>query len=174
MPLNKYAPQAATHRRTESAILESTKELISQLGISKMSMIEIADTAQVSRATLYNHFRDKDSVLSALCDFEIRGLVALAHSAGSAVAVLEALSIQISTDSALAKLRAVDPIFLTQVLAASNHPLWNQFREALTIIVNSQVLAEVSIGWLFAQVMQPLTSEESRLQAEFLVSRAHL
>jgi AcrR family transcriptional regulator len=49
MPLNKYAPQVATHRRTQNAILEATKELIATTGLKKMSMIEIADVSQVSR-----------------------------------------------------------------------------------------------------------------------------
>ena len=48
MPLNKYAPQVATHRRTQSAILEATKGLIATTGLKKMSMIEIADASQVS------------------------------------------------------------------------------------------------------------------------------
>jgi AcrR family transcriptional regulator len=53
MPLNKYAPQVATHRRTQNAILEATKGLIATTGLKKMSMIEIADESEVSRATLY-------------------------------------------------------------------------------------------------------------------------
>jgi AcrR family transcriptional regulator len=81
MPLNKYAPQVATHRRTQNAILEATKELIATTGLKKMSMIEIADMSQVSRATLYNHYRDKDSVLIALCESEIQRLVTLMQSA---------------------------------------------------------------------------------------------
>ena len=47
MPLNKYAPQVATHRRTQNAILEATKQLIGTTGIKKMSMIEIADVLDV-------------------------------------------------------------------------------------------------------------------------------
>jgi AcrR family transcriptional regulator len=66
----KYATQGATHRRTESAILEGAKKLISQFGLSNISMIEIADASQVSRATLYNHYRDKSAVISALITAE--------------------------------------------------------------------------------------------------------
>ncbi len=174
MPLNKYAPQAATHRRTESAILESTKELIANLGISKMSMIEIADNSQVSRATLYNHYRDKDSVLAALCDFEIRSLIALGKSAGSTAQVLEVLALRISADPALSKLRHVDSELLVHALAEVDHPLFRQFHDALAIILNSQILADVAMSWLIGQVLQPLNAKDCQLQAEYLVARANL
>ncbi len=174
MPLNKYAPQAATHRRTQNAILEGAKHLIATVGLAKMSMIEIADTSQVSRATLYNHYRDKESVLAALCDFEIRRLASSAQSAPNPTDALEVISIQISSDSALAKKRTSDPGPLTQEMAAPTHPLWMQFNDALAMILGSQVLADLATRWLIGQVLQPLTPEDSRLQAEFLIARANL
>ncbi|MBP6147998.1 MAG: helix-turn-helix transcriptional regulator, partial [Candidatus Planktophila sp.] len=79
----KYSLQASAHRRTEAAILEGTKDLISRKGISGLSMIEIADHSEVSRATLYNHYRDKDAVLSALVAAEVERLAELAKNAGT-------------------------------------------------------------------------------------------
>ena len=100
MPLNKYAPQVATHRRTQSAILEATKGLIATNGLKKMSMIEIADASEVSRATLYNHYRDKESVLLALCEAELVRLVEIAQKAPDATSALEQISLQVSSDPA--------------------------------------------------------------------------
>ena len=174
MPLNKYAPQAATHRRTQSAILEGAKNLIATVGLAKMSMIEIADTSQVSRATLYNHYRDKESVLVALCDSELRRLVAVAQSASNPTDALEVLSIQVSSDSALAHMRTSDLAPLAQALAATTNPPWIQFNDALAMILGSQILADCAIRWLIGQALQPLTVEDSRLQAEFLVARANI
>ncbi len=174
MPLNKYAPQAATHRRTQSAILEGAKNLIATVGLAKMSMIEIADTSQVSRATLYNHYRDKESVLVALCDSELRRLVAVAQSASNPTDALEVLSIQVSSDSALAHMRTSDLAPLAQALAATTNPLWIQFNDALAMILGSQILADCAMRWLIGQALQPLTVEDSRLQAEFLVARANI
>lgn len=174
MPLNKYAPQAATHRRTQSAILEGAKNLIATVGLSKMSMIEIADTSQVSRATLYNHYRDKESVLAALCDSEIRRLVSIAQAEGNPTDALEALSLHVSSDTALAHMRTSDPAQLAQAFSAMNHPLWIQFKNALALILGSQILADLAVRWLIGQGMQPLTVEDSRLQAQFLVARANL
>ena len=174
MPLNKFAPQVATHRRTRSAILAGAKRLIATVGLAKMSMTEIADTSQVSRATLYNHYRDKESVIAALCESEISRLIAIAMNAPNATDSLELLSIQISTDSALAHMRTHEPAPLGQALAATENPLWPAFSDLLCVITGSQVLAEVAVRWLLAQVFNPLTPEGSRLQAELLISRAHL
>ena len=174
MPLNKYAPQAATHRRTQSAILEGAKELIATVGLAKMSMIEIADTSEVSRATLYNHYRDKESVIAALCDFEMRRLLSIAQNAGQPQAVLEALSIAVSTDRALAHMRTQDPAPLALALSATSHPLWLQFREALGAILHSQALADAAIVWLIGQALQPLNATQSRLQSQLLETNANL
>ncbi len=174
MPLNKYAPQVSTHRRTQSAILSGTKNLIATVGLAKMSMIEIADTSEVSRATLYNHYRDKDSVIAALCESECTRLIAIAQSAPNATDALELLSIQISTDAALAHMREHDPAPLTLALAATNSPLWASIADAIAVITGSQVLADCALRWLVGQVLQPLTPQDSRLQAELLISRANI
>ena len=174
MPLNKYAPQVSTHRRTQSAILSGTKNLIATVGLAKMSMIEIADTSEVSRATLYNHYRDKDSVIAALCESECARLIAIAQSAPNATDALELLSIQISTDSALANMRIHDPAPLALGLARTDTPLWANIADALAVITGSQVLADCALRWLIGQVLQPLTPHDSRLQAELLISRANI
>ena len=174
MPLNKYAPQANTHRRTQSAILTGTKNLIATVGLAKMSMIEIADTSEVSRATLYNHYRDKESVIAALCESECARLIAIAQSAPNATDALELLSIQISTDAALTHMRTHDPAPLTLAMAATTHPLWNNLCDVIAVISGSQVLADLALRWLVGQVLNPLTPDDSRLHAELLISRANI
>jgi len=174
MPLNKYAPQVNTHRRTHSAILIATKELIANVGLANMTMIEIADTSEVSRATLYNHFRDKESVVVALCESECERLISIAQGAANACEALELLSIEISTDSALAHMRTHDPAVLTRALGLREHRLWGRFANELVLITGSQLLAHVCLLWLMGQVLQPIAAHNSRLQAELLISRAHI
>lgn len=174
MPLNKYAPQVATHRRTQSAILEGTKRLIATIGLQKMSMIEIADESQVSRATLYNHYRDKESVIAALCESEIARLVTLAQSASNSTDALELLSIQISQDLALAAMRVNDPAELSLALAKQDSAVWKAFSIAMSHIVHNIDLSELSMRWLLGQVFHPLTPQQSRSQAEAITGFANL
>ena len=164
----KYAPQVATHRRTTSAILTTTKELIARSGVSKISMIEISDESEVSRATLYNHYRDKESVLRALAESEFARLITVAQKGNSPQEILQSLSQEISTDTALATMRTTDPALLTQILTHQSDPLWASFLNSFSQLIPNQVLAATSLRWLIGQVFAPLTSEQSKIQSEAL------
>ena len=173
MPLKKYAPQVATHRRTQNAILEATKELIATTGLKKMSMIEIADVSEVSRATLYNHYRDKDSVIRSLCESEMQRLVGIAQVAPDATSALEQISIEVSADKALASMRRQDPEYLALALSAQNDTLWKAFSIAMGHLLG-QEKGELATRWLIGQALHPITSTQSRTQAEAITSIAHL
>ena len=173
MPLNKYAPQVATHRRTQNAILEATKQLIATTGLRKMSMIEIADVSEVSRATLYNHYRDKDSVIRSLCESEMQRLVGIAQVAPDATSALEQISIEVSAHKALASMRRQDPDFLALALSAQNDTLWKAFSIAMGHLLG-QEKGELATRWLIGQALHPITSTQSRTQAEAITSIAHL
>ena len=173
MPLNKYAPQVATHRRTQNAVLEATKQLIATTGLKKMSMIEIADVSEVSRATLYNHYRDKDSVLRALCESEMQRLVAIAQAAPDVKTALEQISIEISGDSALAAMRTQDPDSLTIALAAQTDTLWKAFAIAMGHLLGTEK-SQLATRWLIGQALHPITPAQSRAQAEAITAIANI
>jgi TetR/AcrR family transcriptional regulator, transcriptional repressor of aconitase len=165
----KYATQGASHRRTEEAILQGTKDLIAIQGLSKISMIDISATSEVARATLYNHFRDKNSVVEALLTSEISRVIEQAQSAGTPADALEFLSIAISSDAALAGLRQHDPALIAQLLIHSEHPLYLDLARAIFALTQSQSATGLAMRWLLGQVVQPLTAEQSREQAALLV-----
>jgi AcrR family transcriptional regulator len=173
MPLNKYAPQVATHRRTQSAILEATKQLIATTGLRKMSMIEIADLSEVSRATLYNHYRDKESVIRSLCESEMQRLVEIAQAAPDAASALEQISIEISKDKAFAAMRRQDPDSLTIALSAQTDRLWKTFAIAMAHLLGSEK-GELATRWLIGQALHPISSAQSRAQAEAITGFANL
>ena len=173
MPLDKYAPQVATHRRTQNAILEATKQLIATTGLKKMSMIEIADVSEVSRATLYNHYRDKDSVLRALCESEVQRLVAIAQTAPDVKTALEQISIEISGDLALAAMRTQDPDSLTIALAAQTDTLWKAFAIAMGHLLGTEK-SQLATRWLIGQALHPITPAQSRAQAEAITAIANI
>ena len=173
MPLNKYGPQVATHRRTQNAILEATKQLISTTGLKKMSMIEIADVSEVSRATLYNHYRDKESVIRSLCESEMQRLVHIAQVAPDATAALEQMSIEISHDKALAAMRTQDPDLLTIALAAQEDVLWKVFAIAIAHLLGNEK-GELATRWLIGQALHTINPAQSRAQAEAIIAIANL
>ena len=165
----KYAAQGATHRRTEEAILSATKELIAASGASKISMIDISAHSQVARATLYNHFRDKSSVIEALLQAEIGRLIQQMQNVGTPADALEFLSRSVSSDPALAGLRSHDPALLAQLLIHSEHPLYLDLARAIFSLTQSPSATGLAMRWLLGQVLQPVTPEQSRDQAILLV-----
>ena len=138
-----------------------------------MSMIEIADVSEVSRATLYNHYRDKESVIRSLCESEMQRLVVIAQAAPDATSALEQISIEISADKALAAMRRQDPDFLTLALSAQSDTLWKAFAIAMGHLLG-QEKGELATRWLIGQALHPINAMQSRTQAEAITSIAHL
>jgi TetR/AcrR family transcriptional regulator, transcriptional repressor of aconitase len=134
-------------------------------------MIEIADASEVSRATLYNHYRDKSAVTSALITAEVEYMIELANKAGTPADALEKLSIYISSDTALAAMRVHDQGALTSALAHADHPLYLEIARCLYGATKSEAGTGVAMRWLIGQVIQPLSAKQSREQAELLVDR---
>ncbi len=166
----KYSLQSGVHRRTEAAILEGTKELISRKGISGISMIEIADHSEVSRATLYNHFRDKDAVLAGLVSSEVARLAELATTAGTPADALESLSISISSDPALAAMRIYDADILVAAMTNTSSEHYLTIAQIIYSATQSKAGTGIAMRWLLGQALQPITPEQSREQAAHLAT----
>ena len=134
-------------------------------------MIEIADASEVSRATLYNHYRDKSAVVLALLTAEVERLVELAERAGTPADALETLSREVSADTALASMRTHDGQMLIAIMSHSENPLYLTLAQCIYGAIKSEAGTGVAMRWLLGQVMQPITPKQSREQAELLVDR---
>ena len=173
-PLNNaptYQRQGAIHRRTEEAILSTTKSLIAQKGLTATTMIDISAESQVSRATLYNHYRDKNAVVAALLTSELNRLKELMKSIGAPAAVLEQLSLEISSDEALKMMRLSDPTALAFALTDSANPLWQEFHAAILDVTKLEICTSLAVAWLKSQVLAPITPQQSADEAALLVER---
>lgn len=53
---------------TEQRIIEEGKKLIEEYGFRKFTMHELADNLRISKKTIYAHFKDKDHLISSICD----------------------------------------------------------------------------------------------------------
>ncbi len=61
-----------TFSTTEDRILKAALDLIGRRGVRRLSMLEIADAAGVSRGTLYRYFPSKEHVLMGAADYDER------------------------------------------------------------------------------------------------------
>lgn len=163
-----------SYRRTRSAILEGTKRLISTVGLQRTNMVEIADTSEVSRATLYNHFRDKGSVLRAVLESEIERVFLTVDSDLSPIDALKAISQEISSDQALEMMRKTDAGALAQLLVRQDDPLWQHVDSGLRKLLGNEKVATIARLWLLGQVLQPLSARQIHEQSEAIVSLSSL
>ena len=163
----KYARQMATQQRSRIAILAGAKKVIAEVGNYESNMLDIAARAQVSRATVYNHFADKEEMMAALLESEIDRLHQLAVSAPSKEAALFALSREISTDPALATMVRTDPTDIAKFVTLGIHPLWSKIAQGLSEVFGAPG-APLILRWLMGQIASPLTEAESELHAAAL------
>jgi AcrR family transcriptional regulator len=159
----------APAQRSRTAILAGAKIVIAEVGSYESNMVDIAARAQVSRATVYNHFADKEEMMFSLLESEILRLADLAKNAASTKEALLVLSREISGDQALRKMTQTDPTDIAAFVTVGTHPLWAVVQESLTKIFGLDNSSLV-LHWLLGQVASPLTPAESAHQADQLGS----
>lgn len=149
----------------------AAKALLAESGIASTNMIEIADRAQVSRASLYNHFRDKGEVFLALVETEIERIATLAMVAQSRAEALFTISREISAHDGLRTAISSDGEIMAHALTARDHRIWVEIYAELSKIFATDVVGVgLILRWLMGQITAPLSEEHSRQQADRLAS----
>ena len=161
-----YARQHATYRSTHESIIVAAKKLIATQGFRAMNMIELASEAEVSRATLYNHFRDKEAIGAALAQYEVEG--ALSYL-GTPSDFLINFANLISQSEVLNALRQHDRDLLPTIFMPNSDPIWQQIGEVLKHRLGDA--APIAFIWLIGQALAPLSVESIKRQTEELLDR---
>ncbi len=165
-----YARQHSTYRTVDESILFAAKRLIAQQGFRAMNVIDLALEAEVSRATLYNHFRDKEAIGIALAKYEVEGALAFL---GTPADFLINFANVISQSEVLNALRKHDrdllPIIFMPNYDEVAGPIWRQVGEVLNHRLGE--VAPVAFIWLIGQALAPLSSESIKAQVEAMLPR---
>jgi TetR/AcrR family transcriptional regulator of autoinduction and epiphytic fitness len=94
-------PAAGTDPQKRRQILEGAGRIFSMVGFDAASMNDVAREAQVSKATLYVYFQDKEHLFTAICaerrDRNISELIALLDREKPLVEVLTRFGIEMMT-----------------------------------------------------------------------------
>jgi AcrR family transcriptional regulator len=151
--------------------MSAARALLGESGISATNMIDIADRAQVSRASLYNHFRDKHEVFVALVETEVDRISTLALVAQSRSEALYMISREISSHEGLRRAIQSDGDLMAAALTARDHKVWVEIYSQLSKIFATDVVGVgLVLRWLMGQVTAPLSEEHSREQANRIAS----
>jgi AcrR family transcriptional regulator len=161
-----YQYQHSLHRKTRNALVTTALSLMGEKGLSQTNMIEIADRARVSRASLYNHFRDKNEVFLAVVEMEVERIVLLALREREVATRLAIVSKEISGHRALATSVAKDPATIATLLSKHDGELWSKIYQGLASLVASDSAGTaLALRWLIGQIFIPLVPEQSDAQS---------
>lgn len=153
--------------RTRIALLDGARLVLSEVGVREANMITIADRSRVARATLYNHFRDKEEILYALLDSEIARMSELAKCASNRSEVLFLLSRDIFDNGVLRKVAELEPHLIARMVTISESEKWGQVRETLqSVLYCSRESGELVLRWLLSQFFSPIPESARRSAVE--------
>ena len=166
-----YARQRDTSNKSRVAILAGAKLVIAKVGNYQSNIADIAVSAQVSKATIYNQFADKAEMMESLVESEVIRLTELALAATSRQEALALLSTAISQDLSLRKLVETDPSDIAKLVTITNHPIWVLAHQGIAKVFGADSAAcGVILRWLIGQIASPITEEESAAQSKRLAA----
>lgn len=169
--LANYARQNATSNKSRVAIFAGAKAVIAQVGNYQSNIADIALSAQVSKATIYNQFADKAEMIEQLVESEVARLITLALSANSRQEGLYLLSTSISQDEALRRLVETDPNDIAKLVTISTHPTWVLAHHGVAKVFGADTaICGLILRWLIGQIGSPITKEESLAQSKRLAN----
>lgn len=152
---------------TRQAILDGALRSVAEHGTAGVTMAQIARDAGVAKATLYNHFRTKDDVWSALARREGNAL-AEALVAAAAADLADALALTaLAVGEHPGRAAVTDPALLTGWPVASD-----AVRRALVAAGRPDDPAGVDLvlRWLVTQLSRPGDESTVRAQAALLAA----
>jgi len=176
-PHSPHSPSAGSSvvNRTRTALIDGARTVLSEVGVREANMITIADRSRVARATLYNHFRDKEEILHALLDSEIARMSELAKSASHRTEALYLLSRDIFDNSALRKVAELEPHLIARMVTISESEKWSEVRKTLqAVLYCSRESGELVLRWLLSQFFSPIPESARRAAVEKIESSLSL
>lgn len=140
--------------RTRAGLLAGAARAFAEQGVRRSTMQSIAAAAGVAKATLYNHFRTKDEVVTALLALELDRLTALAASLPLDQG-LAALSDELGGHPVLRRVAVTEPEVLVGLLAVDGER-WGALVDRLGGALGLDADGAELIGrWLLGVVLQP-------------------
>ena len=170
MSQEHYARQHSTYRTVHESIIVAAKKLIAEQGFRAMNVIDLASEAEVSRATLYNHFRDKEAIGIALAQYEVENALTFL---GTPADFLINFANVISQSEVLKAIRENDRDLLPSIFMPKYDevagPIWRQVGEVLSHRLGEK--AAIAFIWLVDQALAPLSIESIKSQVERMLPR---
>ncbi len=157
--------------RTRVGLLAGAARALHAQGLRRTTMSDVATFAGVAKATLYNHFRTKDDVWSALVVAEVELLAdecagrpldeALAHAAT-----------RLSSHPAVLRVAAEDPAALAALATGSDTAGWHAARISVRTALSQAGRGgdDIVLRWLSSHLATPGNAASATEGAAVLVA----
>jgi AcrR family transcriptional regulator len=157
--------------RTRAALLDGARQAVEKSG-TKITMAQVAAAAGVAKATLYNHFRTRESVLTALLADEVSQLVDDAGGRPLAEA-LQRTAMSLSENPRLRVLARHEPATLAVLGRVDmSAEVWRAARSAVQAALTSadRTGADLVLRWLASHVVTPSGPKTIASDVEVLIA----
>jgi AcrR family transcriptional regulator len=145
--------------RSRAGLLAGAARVLVRQGTRRVSMAEIASEAGIAKATLYNHFRTKDAVWSALVAAEVEALAGECREMPTEAALVHAAG-KLSAHPVVRRLAADEPETVARLLTAPRSAAgWRTARGAVEEHVEraggDPVVVDAVLRWLASFLVDP-------------------
>jgi AcrR family transcriptional regulator len=149
--------------RTRAAVLDGAVRAVEKHGARRATMADIATLSGIAKGTLYNHFRDKESVYAATVD---GGVAVLAEECATVASddLADALALaaeRLGSHPALRRIAADEPATLAELMTIGESPAWAAVRLSVRAVLvaagreTSDAAVDVVLRWLVSFVGSP-------------------
>ena len=164
--------------RTRDGLLDGALACLERDGFRHTTMAGISVRSGVAKATLYNHFRTKPDVLTALVGREVDRIADLAidqSGRGSLADALECAAAALAGLPAVRRLALAEPGVLAPLLSPGDGPGWQHARLRAAEVLAAPVdgpFVDLVVRWLAGQLLAPVVVPLRRATAELLGAAA--
>lgn len=166
------SPSSGVLGRSRTAIIAGARHVVAGVGVRRTTMVAVARRAGVSKATLYNHVRDRDDLLLLLVTECCYRAIAAAEAAGPVASErLAAAAHLIATDEVIAALRSDEAAALLPMLQVGDGPVWVAVRELARELLlaaglgGDQDSVDLVLRWLMSYLLNPADVRGRQLAA---------
>ena len=162
--------------RARTAALAGARAALAERGVRALTMVDVADKAGLARATLYNHVRDKESLLEMVIRDELATCESMLASGASVATSLGVTAGYLAGHPALVGIRNIEPAALTGLAAPGTDGLWEEARTCISRGLARDgrtpdaIAVDLVLRWLCSVVVAPAAPEALTGQARALAA----
>ena len=162
-------------QRTQDAIADAARTILKTKPVKNLSMVSLAETSQIARATVYNHVSEKSDIYALISKSYQKDFKTLISENQELVAGLKALADFVANDAAVQGLAKHDPKSLNQVISHI-HTMPDEIAKILMDALLSWnvsadlISADVVVRWITSHAIAPGSQSEREVGAEVLAN----